>query len=80
MSETRNCIPAVEQLLDLATATRPDIKRDDLHGAITGARTAGWSWELVLVKVAGMLARGEDPRDIRNECRTVMRRRNLTTT
>lgn len=57
--------PAVDELLDLAAATRPDIDRRDLHGAIIAAGTAGWSWPKVLVEVANMLGRGEEPRDLR---------------
>lgn len=74
------CQPAVEQLLDLACATREDIDRDDLHGAILGARTAGWTWPQVLTAVAGMLARGETPYDLRAAARTVVRSRTVTTT
>lgn len=57
--------PALDELLDLAVKTRPDIRRDDLHGAVLAARTAGWNWPRVLVEVAQMLARGEEPRDLR---------------
>jgi hypothetical protein len=58
--------PAVEELLNLATATRTDINRDDLHGAITAAHTAGWTWSRTLIAVAQMLAHGETPYDLRN--------------
>ena len=57
--------PALEPLLDFATATRDDIDRADLHGAIIAARTAGWTWERTVVEVAQMLMRGEEPRDLR---------------
>ena len=59
-------VPAVDQLLDLAEETRPDIRRDDLHGAIIAIRTAGWPWPRILINVALMLAKGEEPRDLRN--------------
>lgn len=58
--------PAVDALLDLATETRPDINRDDLQGAITAARTSGWTWSRTLIAVAQMLAHGETPYDLRN--------------
>lgn len=57
--------PALEELLDLAVKTRQDIRRDDLHGAVLAARAAGWTWARTLVEVAQMLARGEEPRDLR---------------
>ena len=65
--------PALIELLDLAAATRPDIDRDDLQGAILGAEAAGWSWAWVLVEVARMLARGEEPRDLRAAARAPWR-------
>lgn len=58
--------PALDELLNLATATRPDINRDQLHNAVIAARTAGWTWPRILVETACMLARGEEPRDLRN--------------
>lgn len=58
--------PALDQLLDLAEATRPDIDRLDLHGAVIAARTAGWTWSRTLIAVAQMLAHGETPYDLRN--------------
>lgn len=61
--------PAMAELLDLARATRPDIDRNDLQGAILGAEAAGRTWPQVLVLVAQMLARGETPYDLRNAAR-----------
>lgn len=58
--------PATPELLALARATRDDIDLRDLEGAINQARAAGKSWPWILTQVAGMLARDEDPRDLRN--------------
>lgn len=58
-------IPAHEALLDLAAVTRPDLARRDLHGEILNAGTRGKTWPQILVLVAGVLARGEDVRDLR---------------
>ena len=58
--------PALDELLDLAVATRPDIDRDDLHGAILAARAVKWTWSRTLIAVAQMLAHGETPYDLRN--------------
>ncbi|MGH3382672.1 MAG: hypothetical protein ACRDP6_48885 [Actinoallomurus sp.] len=58
--------PALDQLLDLAGATRPDIDRIDLHSAIIAARTVGWTWRRILKVVAQILADGETPYDLRN--------------
>jgi hypothetical protein len=58
--------PALDELLDLAEKTRPDINRMDLHGAIIAARTAGWTWSRTLKVVAQILADGETPYDLRN--------------
>lgn len=57
---------AVGELLDLAAATRPDIDRTRLHSAIIAAQNAGWSFPRILTAVAGVLARGEQPRDLVN--------------
>lgn len=57
---------ALAELLDLAEATRPDIDRDDLQAAVIAWTEVDRSWGQILVAVAGMLARGEEPRDLRN--------------
>lgn len=62
-------VPAQAELADLAAATRPDLNRDDVEGAIVALRTAGWPWARVLVQTALMLAHGEEPRDLRNAVR-----------
>ena len=64
MTALPECRPAHEQLLDLAAETRPDIRRDQLHGAIIACHTAGWTWTRTLVAVAMMLAHGDEPRDL----------------
>lgn len=59
--------PVMAELLDLAaTATDNRIDRSRLQGAILAAQTAGWSWGRITTAVAGMLARGEEPRDLLN--------------
>lgn len=65
--------PAMQQLLDLAMATRPDLDRDDLHGALMVLHAAGWHWPKVLTAVAGMCARGETPHDLRAAARATSR-------
>lgn len=57
---------AVTELLALAAVTRPDVDQARLTGAIIAAQTAGWLWPKILTAVAGMLARGEEPRDLIN--------------
>lgn len=57
---------AVTELLALAAVTRPDIEESRLMGAIIAAQNADWSWPKILTGVAGMLARGEEPRDLIN--------------
>lgn len=64
MNTLPECRPAHEQLLDLAAEARPDIRRDQLHGAIIACHTAGWTWSRTLVAVALMLAHGDEPRDL----------------
>jgi len=62
-----DAIPAVDRLLDLAGETRPDIRREQLHGAILNARTVGWSWRWVMVEVVRLLADPDgEPRDLNN--------------
>lgn len=61
--------PALEQLLDLATQTRPDINRDDLQGALIDARDNGCPWGWTLVTTAQILARGETPYDLHQAVR-----------
>lgn len=57
-------LSAVQELLDLAARTRPDLDRQQLQGAITDAITRrGWPW--TLAHTARILARGEDTRDLR---------------
>lgn len=57
---------AVTELLELARVTRPDVDQARLNGAIIAAQTADWHWPRILTAVAGMLARGEEPRDLMN--------------
>ena len=68
--------PASEALLDLAAATRPDIDRNDLQAALAACHSAGWTWPRTLVETARMLARGEDPRDLRTAAADPTKRRN----
>lgn len=77
---TPDCVPAVDRLLDLACETRRDLDRQALHGLVLDLQANGWTWPQTLVGVMGMCARGEDLRDLRNACRTAVRRRGLTTT
>lgn len=58
-------VPAQAELADFAVATRPDLDRDDVEGALMALRAAGWPWRRVLVQTALMLAHGEEPRDLR---------------
>lgn len=62
-------LPAQAELADLAAATRPDLDRDDVEGALMALHAAGWSWARVLVQTVLMLAHGEEPRDLRNAIR-----------
>lgn len=74
MTETPVALPATQRLLDLATETRPDLDRDDLEGAVVDAiRAHGWAW--TLAHTARMLARGEDPRDLREAARDPLKLR-----
>lgn len=57
-------IPTPEELSDFAHKTRPDIGRDQMRGAILAAQTAGWEWPRILIAVAIILAKGEEPRDL----------------
>jgi hypothetical protein len=67
--------PAQSELLDLAAATRPDIHRQDLEGAIIACHDAGWPWKRTLSETVQMLCRGEEPRDLREATRDPMKRR-----
>lgn len=67
--------PAQQQLLDLAEATRPDIRRRDLEGAIVACHSAGWPWRRTLSEVVQMLCRGEEPRDVIAATTDPMKRR-----
>lgn len=64
MTDRPTPMSAIPELLDLAVATRPDIDRDALQGAILAAGPVGWSWGRTMVAVAMMLAHGEEPRDL----------------
>jgi hypothetical protein len=66
--------PASERLLDLAAETRPDIDRADLQAALAACHSAGWTWPQTLVQTVRMLARGEEPRDLRNAADPTNRR------
>jgi hypothetical protein len=67
-------LPASERLLDLAEETRPDIDRADLQAALAACHSAGWTWPRTLAETARMLARGEEPRDLRNAADPTNRR------
>ena len=62
-------LPAQAELADLAAATRPDLDRDDVEGALMALQAAGWPWTRILIQTALMLAHGEEPRDLRNAIR-----------
>ncbi|SEG44657.1 hypothetical protein SAMN04489712_105263 [Thermomonospora echinospora] len=65
MTDDPTPMSAVPELLALAAKTRHDIDQRDLEGAISDAITRrGWPW--TLAHTAGMLARGEQVRDLRN--------------
>lgn len=66
--------PAMQELLDLAEKTRPDIARSDLEGALLACGTAGWTWSRTLVATAQILAHGETPRDLREATRDPLKR------
>jgi hypothetical protein len=57
--------PALAAFLDFATTTRPDIDRRDLEGALWAWHEAGRTWGQTIVAATQMLARGEEPRDLR---------------
>ncbi|WP_119728357.1 hypothetical protein [Thermomonospora amylolytica] len=57
--------PAMRELLDFAQATRPDINRQDLEGALLACREAGWTWARTMVQTVLALAHGEGPRELR---------------
>jgi hypothetical protein len=67
--------PAMQELLDLAEKTRPDINRCDLEGALLACGTAGWTWSRTLVAAAQILAHGETPHDLRAATRDPLRLR-----
>jgi hypothetical protein len=52
---TANVHPAPAQLADLAAVMRPDWDRSQLEGAVSAARTGGWSWQRVFSEVARLL-------------------------
>lgn len=66
---------AQRELLDLAAATRPDIDRRQLEGAIVACGSAGWPWKRTLSEVVQMLCRGEEPRDLINATMDPLKRR-----
>lgn len=47
---------AVDQLIELAGAVRPDWFRNEIRDAIVGAATAGWTWPRVLVELVRLMA------------------------
>ncbi len=57
--------PALQQLLDLAEHTRPDLDRDHLQGVLVGHRDAGVRWPWLMLHTVRMLAQGGDLRDLR---------------
>lgn len=56
--------PAMQELLDLAEKTRPDIGRNQLQGALVACHEAGWPWSRTMVAAVQILAHGEEPRDL----------------
>lgn len=60
-----NVHPAPSQLAELAAAMRPDWDRAQLEGAVTAARSGGWSWPRVFSEVARLLVQEDSaPRDL----------------
>ena len=63
--------PAPAQLADLAAVMRPDWDQDRLKGAISGARSSGWSWPRVFIEVARLLVQEDSsPADLTNAARS----------
>lgn len=58
--------PALQQLLDLAEHTRPDLDRETLQGVLVGHRDAGAKWPWLMLHTVRMLAQGGDLRDLRH--------------
>jgi hypothetical protein len=58
--------PALQQLLDLAEHTRPDLDRETLQGVLVGHRDAGVKWPWLMLHTVRMLAQGGDLRDLRH--------------
>jgi hypothetical protein len=62
---TANVQPAARELTDLAVAARKDWDRTQVEGAISSARSSGWSFPRVLLEVARLLVQEDSsPRDL----------------
>jgi hypothetical protein len=62
---TANVLPATRELTDLAVAVRPDFDRTQVEGAISAARSAGWSFPRVLLELVRLLVQDDSsPRDL----------------
>lgn len=75
---TPDALPASEQLLDLAAATRPDIDRHQLQQALAACHSAGWTWPRTMTETVRVLARGEDVRDLLEATRDPLKLRRHT--
>ena len=63
-------IPQYEGFLDFAESTAPGLDRPAWRGAMLAAQTAGWSWPRTAVTTLRLILEGEEPRDLRNACRS----------
>lgn len=65
----------VADLAMFACAGRDDWDRDDMTGAVTAARSSGWTWERLTLETARLMADPEGaPRDLREACRDPLER------
>ncbi|MFD4830204.1 hypothetical protein ACFWPV_10165 [Streptomyces uncialis] len=72
-------VPATNELLALATRTRPDWSPHDLSDALAQARVQGMTWPAALVAVARLLADPDaQPHDLNAEVPEPWRRRRRT--
>jgi hypothetical protein len=72
---TANVQPAARELTDLAVAARKDWDRTQVEGAISSARSSGWSFPRVLLEVARLLVQEDSsPRDLTAAARAPLAR------
>lgn len=63
------------ELLALAAVIRPDVRTDDLEGAILACGSAGWTWRRTVCETVLMLCRDEWPSDLRTATLSPLKRK-----